>query len=271
MPGVLQVHIGDQHADAIDKDQDWLDGSVMTAWDEYRSLLAACEILMASLQRPERGAAYFKRFTSNITESQFDQLRSNWFDIRRKGNNTITPTLVQIEEWYTEATTLTSGNVFGVGVTAVDRITRVKYETYNPSQWGRENDKSKFLYITLDRDLTREEVNTWGGKHIVEQPEVIEDLEADPSIIGEPFEPEHNPKWVHYPDDLVTPGHINQKRRSSDAPGLGTKEDVRDPGRIIGVAPGRPDTIIRTRVRTGNGSVILPSRIDELPVRKRRQ
>jgi hypothetical protein len=258
MPGVIQVHIGDQHADAANPDLDWLDGSVMTAYDEYRSLLNACEVLMASLQHPERGAAHFNRTTSNVTERQFADLRTNWFDIRRNGNNTITPTLVQIDQWYADATTITAGNDLIVGPTTVDRITRSKYDTFNPSQWGRVGDKSKFLYITLDRDLTRREVNTWGGKHTAA---VVEDEPED----------EHNPMWVNYDVDLAAENHAVKRSKVVEVPSRADKADIRDKRMIIDIATGRPDTIVRTRTREDNGSVVLPNRIDEEPVRPTRR
>ena len=138
------------------------------------------------------------------------------------------------------------------------RLLRADYVTFNPAQWGRHTDMARFLFITLDRDLTREETNTWAGKYT-------------PAVFGADPEPEHVPKWVHYPDDLVLPGHEQQRRRVKDSLAAGTTADVRDPGRIIKVAAGRPDTIIRTRMRRGDGTVILPDRIDADPVRMRRQ
>ena len=250
MPGVLQCHVGDQHADAANPDLDWMDGSVMTAWDEYRSLLEACERLMASLQHPDRGAAYPGR-VYGVTERQFADLRSNWFDIRRAGNNVIKPTSVQLEAWYTEATTITAGNP------TRSQITRAKYDTFDPAQWGRVHDKARFLFLVMDRDLTNAEVNTWGGKHSAE-------------VTGDEPEPEHNPKWINYDADLAVPGHADKRAKATDDPSLADKADIRNTRLIIDVAVGRPDTIIRTRVREGNATVVLPNRIDEDPVRPTR-
>jgi hypothetical protein len=230
---------------------DWLDGSVMTVWDEYRSLIEAAERLIASLQHPDRGKAF--------NYPQFARLRSEWFAIRRNvtsigaiGQDTITPTRAQIEDLFTSWTNKTSSN------DPRQQITRAKYATYDPVVWGRETDKQRFLYIVMDRDLTRAEVNTWGGKHSA-------------AVTGDEPEPEHNSRWINYEDDLITPGHLTWKQRPLSTPAAATKADVRDPGRIIVVATGRPETIVKIRVRERDGTVETPNRIDEGPVRMERQ
>ncbi len=253
MPGVLQIHVGDQHAKRDDfttiPHMDWLDGSVMRAIDEYTSLLAAAGTLIGSLQNPNRSKAF--------DYPQYATLRKEWFAISRNvtkvgaiGQNTITPTSVQIEDLFISWANKTSGNP------QEQQITRTKFATFDPVVMGA-NTKN-FLWVPFDRDFSREEVNTWGGKH----------REA---VTGDEPESDHSPKWIHYPDDLVAPGHIKQKRRLLDSFSLGAKDDVRDPGRIIEVAIGRPDTIIRTRIRLPNGNVTLPNRIDAGPVHRRRQ
>ena len=252
MPGVLQVHIGDQHAsrdvgDSTVPHLDWLDGSVMTVWDEFRALIAAAEILMASLQHPERGAAF--------DYPQFARLRSEWFAIRRNvtsvgaiGQNTITPTSTQLEDLFTSWTNKTSGNP------ARQQITRAKYATYNPNQWGLETDRAKYLYLEMDRDLTQDEVNTWAGKH--------SPAETDPVVA------EHNPRWVDY-EALADAGDVMQRTRVTDTPGPGTKADIRATNRIIDVVP-QVDTIVLVRNRLANGDVDAANRIDDRPVRRGR-
>ncbi len=249
MPGVIQVHIGDQHADAV---QDWLDGSVSDAWDEFRALLRAAENLMGSLQHQERG------FATNYP--QFATLRQEWFAIRRSkdrqggiGQNTLKVTVAQMDDLFASWDNKTRNND-----DADQRITRAKYATFDPAVWGREFDKKDHLYIVMDRDLTNEEANTWSGKHRV-------------AVTGDEPEPEHNPRWVNYEADLVVPGHVQQKRRPVDDMVVATKADVRDPGLIVDVATGRPDTIVRVRVREIDGTVAAPNRIDEDPVKPVRQ
>lgn len=253
MPGVLQVYIGDQHAKRDDfitiPHTDWLDGSVKRAIDEYTSLLAAAKALIGSLQNPNRSKAF--------DYPQYATLRKEWFAISRNvtkvgaiGQNTITPTFAQIEDLFTSWANKTGGN------NPDQQITRAKFATFDPVMMGA-NTKN-YLWVPFDRDFSREEANTWGGKH----------REA---VTGDEPEPEHSPKWIHYPDDLVALGHIKQKRKLSDSFSLGTKDDVRDPGRIIEVAIGRPDIIIRTRTRLPNGTVLPIHRIDAGPVHRRRQ
>ena len=245
--GVIQVHVGDQHANAdgpTTRDLDWLDGSVMGVWDEFRALLQAVENLCGSPPHPERAVAF--------GWPQFTLLCRNLAAMRRRGRNVIVPSVGALDDWWDKAETLTAGNPPN------KRLLRADYDTFNPAQWGRHTDMARFLYVTLDRDLTREECNTWAGKYT-------------PPVPGDEPQPEHSPKWVHYVRDLVEPGHVQQRRRKADDLAAGTTADVRDPGRIIKVAAGQPDTIIRTRVRRGDGTVILPDRIDADPVRMRRQ
>ncbi len=246
MPAVLQIHIGDQHANAvnpIDRDLDWLDGSVMQVWSEFRALLQAGENLCASFQHPSRGAA--------LGIPHFVQLRTNWFAIRRRGNNTITPSSGALDDWWFKAETLTRGNPNG------KRLLRANYLTFDPAQWGRHTDKARFLYITLDRDVTADEANAWVGKYT-------------PAVTGDNPESEHVPRWIDYVTDLVILGHVQQRRRKTDDLTVGITNDVRDPGRIIDVAAGRPDTIVRVRRRQPNGTVDPDNRIDDSPVLRRR-
>ncbi len=248
MSATIQVHIGDQHyklEDPVQRNNDWVDGSIMTVWDEFRALLFAGECLMGPFQedKKNRGAA--------STYPQFDRLRKAWFNIRRKGNNTIIPTDAQLMAWYAEARDLTTNN------SPEQQITKVKYNTYNPTQWNRETDKAKWLYIVLDRDITKREMNTWGGKYTLEEPE------TDDS----PMVPEHMPKYVDYDKDLVVPGHVRQKTRVADELQNGTKDDIRNRKRIIDIVRGRPDTIIKTRIRE-NGIIPVTHRIDAEPVKR---
>ena len=242
MPGVLIAHIGDQHTLEADTHLDWVDGSVMIVKRERDALLEAGEFLMGSLQKLGGASGY----------PQFATLRREWFAIRRNvnklggiGPNTLTPTSTQIDDLFASWADKTRFNA------PDQQITRAKYATYDPAQWGVEIYKAQYLYVTLDRDITDDEANTWGGKY-------------RPAENGES---EHSPKWIHYPDDLIAPGHVRQKTLPTDTLSAGTKDDVRNLNRIIDVAPGRPDTIIRTRIRQGDGAVILPDRIDAAPFR----
>lgn len=248
MPGVIQVHIGDQHyksEDPVQRDNDWVDGSIMTVWDEFRALLFAGECLMGPFQEDKKNRGAASAYT------QFDKLRKSWFDVRRKGNNTITPTDAQLMAWYAEARGLTANN------SPEQQILKVNYNSYDPTQWGRETDRAKWLYITMDRDVTKEEMNTWEGKYSPEEPE------TDDS----PMVPEHIPKWVNYDKDLVVPGYVKQKRQLADSLEDGTKDDIRNTKRIIYIARGRSDTIVKIRIRE-NGIIPLTHRIDVEPVKR---
>ena len=246
------VQIYDQHAsrdlgDLSVPQQSWLAGDIVGVYDELDALRAASNVLIGSLQNPDRSMGY--------NYPQYQAMWSEYWKVRRNvlkngqiGRNTQTLTSVQIEDLFASWTNKTSGN------DPAQQVTRARFATYDPDVLG--GDTKEYLWFTLDRDADRDEVNTWTGKHSAADPET--------------GEPEHNPRWVHWPDDLVTPGQIQSKLRPSDTPTVATKADVLDPGRIFIVPTPQSDAIVRTRPRT-NGMALLPNRIDAGPVRRKRQ
>lgn len=251
--GLGQFFIGDQFAIPDDlvtlQHTGWLDGDLFGVWGELDALRFALEQLIGSLQKPERSKAW--------SYPQYKRMWSEYWARRRNvtvkgaiGRNTSTLTSVQVDELFASYTDMTSGNE-----DPDQRVTRVMYETLDPGLWNL--DMREYFWVQFDRDFTRAEVNDFSrGKY-------------RPAVEGDFPEDEQSPDWLDY-GALAAAGQITQRLRAVDVPALATKADVRDPNRLITVAPGQSIALLKVRTRVG-GNVAVGSRVDEFPVWQRKQ